>query len=235
MCPVSNQPGRFFATNKTHKFTSLGENFKIENFRLCPNVNLAGAYNYNTSKVIANYLRPLSKNQYTISATLKFPDLLKNADTNANYEDVAYDVESLFTSNPVAEIVEYILKRKYTNRELKLLCKKSIFKNLLKKLIKKSVFSANNHLIKHNDECSMGGLMSLVFSDIYMCKMQEGEVKPLKPMFYKGSVEDTYVKRKRCEAYTLFDALNSNHPNIKFTLEQNPEKFLDTQTTKENN
>ena len=34
---------------------------------------------------------------------------------------------------------------------------------------------------------------------------------------------------------TLFDALNSYHPNIKFTLEQNPKGFLDTQIIKENN
>ena len=87
--------------------------------KLLPIIDLTGTYTYKTSKVIANYLRPLSKNQYTISDTLKFPDLLKCADTNANYEDVSYDVESLFTSIPVAETIEYILNRIYTNKRLK--------------------------------------------------------------------------------------------------------------------
>ena len=41
-------------------------------------------------------------------------------------------------------------------------------------------------------------------------------------MFYKRYVDDRYVKRKRNESDTLFDVLNSYHPNIKFTLEQNP-------------
>ena len=81
----------------------------------------------------------------------------------------------------------------------------------------------------------MGGPISVVFSDIYMCKMEEDVVKPLKPIFYKRYVDDTYVKRKRNESDTLFDALNSYHPNIKFTLEQNPKRFLDTQIIKENN
>ena len=54
-------------------------------------------------------------------------------------------------------------------------------------------------------------------------------------LFYKRDEDDTYVKRKCNEAGTLFDALNSYHPNIKFTLEQNPKKFLDTQIIKENN
>ena len=33
----------------------------------------------------------------------------------------------------------------------------------------------------------------------------------------------------------LFLMLNSYHPNIKFTLEQNPKRFLDTQIIKESN
>ena len=33
----------------------------------------------------------------------------------------------------------------------------------------------------------------------------------------------------------VFDALNLYHPNKKFTLEQNPKRFLDTQIIKENN
>ena len=65
--------------------------------------------------------------------------------------------------------------------------------------------------------------------------MEEDVVKPLKPLFYKRYVDDTYVKRKRNEADTLSVALNSYHPNIKFTLEQNPKKFSDTQIIKENN
>ena len=127
---------------------------------------------------MASYLRPFSKNQYTISDTLKSLNLLKNADTNANYEDVSYDVGSIFTSTPVVETIEYILKRIYTNKELKPTCEKSIFKKLLIKLTKESVFSANNRLIKQNDGCPVGGPISVVFSNIYMCKMEDNVVKP---------------------------------------------------------
>ena len=122
----------------------------------------------NTSKIIANYLRPLSKSQCIISDTLKFPDLLKSADTNVNYEDVSYDVESLFTSTPIAETTEYILKRTYTNKELKPLCKKSIFKKLLIKLIKKSFLSANNHQIKQIDGCPNRGPIMTYINCIYI-------------------------------------------------------------------
>ena len=43
------------------------------------------------------------------------------------------------------------------------------------------------------------------------------------------------VKRKRNKSDTLFNALNSYHPNIKFTLVQNAKRFLNTQIIKENN
>ena len=36
------------------------------------------------------------RNEFTISDTLAFPELLKNIQNSDDYEDVAYDVESLF-------------------------------------------------------------------------------------------------------------------------------------------
>ena len=59
MRPVSNQPGRFFAMAKTHKLTSLND-ITVENLKLRPIIDLTETCTYNTSKVIANYLRPLS-------------------------------------------------------------------------------------------------------------------------------------------------------------------------------
>ena len=65
------------------------------------------------------------------------------------------------------------------------------------KLTKVSVILANNHLIKQIDGSPMGGPISVVFSDIYVCKMEDDIVKPLKPIFYKCYVDDTHDKRKR--------------------------------------
>ena len=90
-------------------------------------------------------------------------------------------------------------------------------------------------MIKQNYGCPVEGPISLVFSDIYICKTEEHIIKPLKPIFYKRCMDDTYFKRKRKETNTPFDALNSFHPNIKFTLEQNPKMFLDTQIIKDVN
>ena len=42
MRPVSNQPGRFFATAKAHKFPSLND-ITVENLKLRLIINLIGA------------------------------------------------------------------------------------------------------------------------------------------------------------------------------------------------
>ena len=78
---------------------------------------------YNASKVIANYLKPLNKNGFISSNTLSFPDILKKAVNGEDYEDVSYDVESLFTSIPVKETIEYILHKIYVDKSIKPFCK----------------------------------------------------------------------------------------------------------------
>ena len=89
--------------------------------------------------MIANYLNPRAKNNFIISDT-SFSDMLKEAANIEDYEDLSYDVESLFTSIPVKEIIEYILQKIYADKLMKPFCKKSIFKKLLVKLTKECIF-----------------------------------------------------------------------------------------------
>ena len=107
-------------------------------------------YIYNTY-IFNIYLSLLSKNQFSIKDTLSFPELLKSSSNDECYEDVSYDIESLFTSIPVQETIDYILQRIYVRKEIKPFCKNSIFKKLILKLTKECVFSVNNRLTKQID------------------------------------------------------------------------------------
>ena len=51
------------------------------------------------------------------------------------------------------------------------------------------MFSANGKLLKQIDGSPMGGPISVVFPDIYMCKMEFGVVVPTKSLFYKRYVD----------------------------------------------
>ena len=84
------------------------------------------------------------------------------------------------------------------------------------------------------DGCAMGGPLSVILADIHMVRNENEVVKPLNPPFYKRFVDDIYSRRNKSQQDVLFEALNNFHPNIKLTIEINPEKFLDTKTLLKN-
>ena len=72
-------------------------------------------------------------------------------------------------------------------------------------------------------------LSSVGFLDVYACKIEEDILAPMKPHFYKRFIDDMYIRRKKNEPDSLFEKLNSDHPNIKLTIENNTTTFLDNE------
>ena len=60
------------------------------------------------SKVIVNYLNPLANNDFTISDTLPFPDILRKPENSEDYKNVSSSVKTLFTNIAFKETAEYI-------------------------------------------------------------------------------------------------------------------------------
>ena len=75
---------------------------------------------------------------------------------------------------------------------------------------------------------------SPISGTIYMYKMEDDVVAPIKPIFYKQYVEDTYVRRKKNTKDELYQKLIMHHNNIKLTIEENPTKFLDIEIVRHN-
>ena len=135
MRPVSNQPGRLYATAKTHKFSLLDE-ITIEKLKFRPAISQVGTYTYNAAKVIADYLKPLCQNEYKINDTQSFPSMLKDqTPLNPNEEYVSYDVDSLFTSIPVDKTINYMINEIYQKKKLPQICSKTIFKRYDRSLV----------------------------------------------------------------------------------------------------
>ena len=231
MRPVSNQPGRLYATAKTHKFSSLDE-ITIEKLKFRPIISQVGTYTYNAAKVIADYLKPLCQNEYKINDTQSFPSMLKDQEPlNPNEEYVSYDVESLFTNIPVDETINYIINEIYQKKKLPQICSKTIFKRLLYKLTTEVSFQFNYKLFKQTDGYIKGGPLSVTLSDIHMIRMETDAVVPIRPIFYKRYVDDIYNRRQKNTCDVLCNAINNYHPKIKLTIETNPQRFLDTEIT----
>lgn len=130
------------------------------------------------------------------------------------FSSMEFSINSIFLITEWHFIKESLLKCVYIDKDLKILCKESTFKKSLIKVTKEPVLSVNNSLIKQIYVFLMGVPISIVFSNMYMCKMENEVVKPLKPIFYKRYVGDTYAKSKRDETDLLL-ILNTYHPNIK--------------------
>ena len=160
----------------------------------------------------------------------QFPSMLKEQPPLQEDEEyVSYDVESLFTNVPVKDTIDYIIDQVYNKRKLPIIATKLIFTRLLEKLSKENTFMFDGKFYKQTDGCTMGGPLSVVFSNIFMTKLEQKVVVPLKPLFYRRYVDDSINRRKKNKPDPLFTALNEFKPEkIKFTIEVAPKKFLDT-------
>ncbi|XP_078365461.1 uncharacterized protein LOC144649756 [Oculina patagonica] len=218
---------RLYATAKTHKFEDHNQ-ITTDNLKLRPIISTCGTYFYETAKALSKYLAPLAENQHTIKNTLDFAEKLKDRTIEEDEIAVSYDVTSLFTEIPLDETINHILDQIYKQHKLPQIAPRTIFKRLLERVTKGTVFSFNGQLYKQIDGCSMGNPLSPTLANIFMCKLEEDIVTPLNLPFYDRYVDDCFSKRKANAPDSLLDKLNSYHPNIKFTVEENPGHFLDT-------
>ena len=162
MTPVSNQPARFFATTRSHKFDNHSL-INLDDLKFRPIKDQSNTYSHNAAKIVSDYLQPLAHNDYVIKETLTFAEIIKNDVLDLKEEYVSYDFESLVTSIPVKETIDYIITEIYDNKLIEPMCKiKLIFRRLLEKLTQNCVFSVNNKLVKQVDGCPMGGTISVI-------------------------------------------------------------------------
>ena len=141
---------------------------------------------------------------------------------------VSYDVESLFTNVPIDDTIKFIIDEIFTEKRLKPICTKLIMTRLLKKLVSGCQVTFNGMLIKQIDGSAMGNPLSVVLANIFMNKLERDVVKPERPILYRRYVDDVFTRKKKNQEDTLILKLNSYHPKIRFTVEKDVEKFLDT-------
>ena len=228
MAPTSHRPARMYGSAKTHKFENY-EDITVENLKLRPIMDQSGTMVYTASQIIAEYISPLNNSKYIIKDTTTFPDILAENPIKEDEEDISYDVVSLFTNVPVEETIEYILDEIYVKKSLKPICSnRLIMKRFLKRLTTDCLFSINGRLIKQQDGCSMGSPLSVAISGIFMTKLEKEVIYPENPILFKRYVDDVYHRKKKNQEDRLLPKLNAYHPKIKFTVEKNLKKFLDT-------
>ena len=125
MMPSSHQPARFFTSAKTHNFENFVD-INIKELKLRPIIDQIGTCYCKTEKVITQYLKPLTKNEFVINNTQGFPSMLNKVKMLEDEEDVRYDVESLFTNIPSNGTIDFICDEIYIHKKLQPIFKRSL-------------------------------------------------------------------------------------------------------------
>ena len=153
------------------------------------------------------------------------------------------DITSLYTNIPLKETLDLICNKIYADGETFHNMPKREFGKLLDLCCNNNHFIFNGTFYKQIDGVAMGSPLSATLANAFLShheKLWLEECPPdFKPIIYKRYVDDTFlVFRHRNHIPLFFDYINSKHPNIAFTKEEECEKklpFLDIMVTKENN
>jgi hypothetical protein len=230
--PVGSKPGILYGLPKVHK----------PNAPIRPIISSIGAYNYKLAKYLDSILQPLlKKNEYLLKDTFDFVNKVSGLCHDKEFLDflASFDVESLFTNVPLNETIEIILNDIYTTKNDRFhgLSRRQL-KRLLEIATQKSHFLFDGEYYDQVDGVAMGSPLGPTLANIFMSHFEKKHMANMKKLGLKvwmRYVDDTFVVlRNKEDSKKLLRYLNDQHPNIKFTHEEqenNTLPFLDVLVT----
>ena len=94
---------------KTHKFDDYSS-INVKNLKLRPILDQSNTFTYNGPKIVSDYLQPLAQKEFVIKDALLFAEIIKSYILDLDEKYVSYNLEGLFTSIPVSETINYIIR-----------------------------------------------------------------------------------------------------------------------------
>ena len=153
---------------------------------------------------------------------------------------ISFDVSNLFTNVPLELTIDLILKKVYQKKMIKTKLRKGELKELLEVCTKEMHFTFDGKIYQQTDGVCMGSPLGPVLANVFMVHLEETIVPQLQDIMptWRRYVDDTFTLVKKGKKDEVIAALNSFHPNIKFTHEVEKDQqiaFLDVMLTKEEN
>ena len=151
---------------------------------------------------------------------------------------VSFDVSNLFTNVPLDFTIDLILKKVYREKKIKTKLKKAELKELLEICTKELHFTFDGKVYRQTDGVCMGSPLGPVLANVLMVHLEESLVPQMQDKMptWKRYVDDTFSLVEKGKRDEVISALNSFHPNIKFTHEIEKDEqiaFLDVLLKKE--
>ena len=225
--PTGSQPARRYGLPKMHKSKSPNV---VPPFR--PIVSSIRTYNYQVAKYLCNPLQPHIPNTYTISDSFSFVQELNTIDISNKYM-VSFDVKSLFTNIPLRECIDFAVSYN-TDENTNLKLSKDDLVKLFSLATAQTHFLFDGKVFDQIDGVAMGSPLAPVLAKLFLGHHEHSWLSKYKGpsiQFYRRYVDDTFCLFNNEQDVSLFfDFLNSQHDNIKFTMEKesnNTLAFLD--------
>ena len=224
--PKDSPPPCFYGLPKIHKPA----------IPIRPIVSYSGTPLYNLSKHIAGILsKYITKEGRHSENSKQFSEYVRDQSIEDDEMLVSFDVTSLYTNVPIKDTLEIIKNLLENDADLQLKTKipSTNLLNIAEFLLTKTWFLFNGEFYSQTDGVAMGGPTSSVVAEIYM---QDHDKRLLTtfnspPKCYERFVDDTFSIIKRSLLDAFFNYMNSLHPKIQFTIEEESNgtlPFLDT-------
>ena len=220
-------PARLYGLPKIHKEPVNG----LPKYR--PIISQIGSTTYKIAKFLLPFIEPYTTNDYTVRDTFHFVSMLDGK--NHRLIMASLDVDSLFTNIPLDETIEIVTKKVFAKKNKVNGLSRTDFRRLLALSTKGTAFLFDGSYYRQKDGVAMGSPLGPVLANAFLCHYETKWLDecPLSfmPMFYARYVDDIFVLlRSKEHVATLAQYLSSQHPNIKFTFEEeinNVLPFLD--------
>ena len=194
-------------------------------------INTRGSATYKIAKEVAKQIKPLTEEVRSfIKDSGSFVETVKDLEISDEEHIISFDVEEMYTSLPKGDVLR-VLKEQIQRQDFRPDIEKPALIRLAEMSVQHMHFRYGNNFFVQKDGLFIGSPASPAFAEIYLQALERNHVYKMvnSPRLWLRKVDDTFVITKH-DPQQMLKELNSIHPQVKFTLEQEKEgklAFLD--------
>ena len=180
---------------------------------------------YNTSKYLAKLLSPFARSIPSfVENSVHLCEILQDVTIDEDEVLVSFDVKSLYTSVPIEPAlcsVRTLLENTSIWKGADTTITVDEVIELLSLCLRESGFKFRDQFYEMTSGLAMGSPVSPIVANIFMSKLEEDAMSTMsaKPKLWHRYVDDVLAIVKRASIDSTLQHLNSQHPDIAFTME----------------